>query len=49
MKYMLINRLGEAFILPDDLHNKMDRIVHKIGLAKKMISFMQNYIIGKFK
>ena len=43
MKYMLLNRLGEAFIVPEDQHNRMDRFVHKIGLAKRMIAFMEKY------
>jgi len=47
MKYMLLNRLGESFIKPGDMQNKMDRFVHKIGLAKKMLSFMESYITKK--
>jgi cation diffusion facilitator CzcD-associated flavoprotein CzcO len=44
MKYALLNRLGEALIKPDDTRNSMERFVHKIGLAKKMLAFMQNEI-----
>jgi cation diffusion facilitator CzcD-associated flavoprotein CzcO len=47
VKYMLLNRLGEAFIRPVDMQNKMDRFVHKIGLAKKMLSFIEGYITKK--
>ena len=43
MKYLLLNRLGESFIKPPDQHNKIDRFVHKIGMAKKMLSFMERY------
>ncbi|MGE5108079.1 MAG: flavin-containing monooxygenase [Sphingobacteriales bacterium] len=46
-KYLLLNRLGESFIKPADQHNKVDRFVHKIGLAKKMLAFMEKYIIKK--
>jgi cation diffusion facilitator CzcD-associated flavoprotein CzcO len=44
MKYLLLNRLGESFIKPVDMHNKVDRFVHKIGMAKTMLSFMEKYI-----
>ncbi|HLP39478.1 flavin-containing monooxygenase [Lacibacter sp.] len=47
MKYILLNRLGEALIKPADQHNYIDRIVHKTGLAEKMLSFMESYIIKK--
>jgi cation diffusion facilitator CzcD-associated flavoprotein CzcO len=47
VKYLLLNRLGEAFIKPEHQHNKMDRFVNKIGLAKTMLSFMENYISKK--
>ncbi|HKC36077.1 MAG TPA: NAD(P)-binding domain-containing protein, partial [Chitinophagaceae bacterium] len=47
VKYLLLNRLGESFIKPTDLHNKMDRFVAKIGLPKKMLSFMEKYIRKK--
>jgi dimethylaniline monooxygenase (N-oxide forming) len=43
MKYILLNRLGEAVIKPPSQHNRMDRFVHKIGLAKGMLSFMERY------
>ena len=43
VKYALLNRMGEAFIKPDK-HNKMERFVHRIGLAKGMLSFMQKEI-----
>lgn len=47
MKYILLNRLGEALIKPADQHNSIDRFVHRTGLAKKMLSFMESYIIKK--
>lgn len=47
MKYLLLNRLGESFIKPTDQHNRLDRFVHKIGMAKKMLSFMEGYITKK--
>ncbi|MBC7851661.1 MAG: NAD(P)-binding domain-containing protein [Chitinophagaceae bacterium] len=47
MKYLLLNRLGEAFIKPQDQHNRVERFVHKIGLAKTMLSFMERHIIKK--
>jgi cation diffusion facilitator CzcD-associated flavoprotein CzcO len=43
-KYLLLNRLGEAIIKPVEMQNRIDRFVHKIGMAKKMLSFMENYI-----
>jgi len=46
MKYILLNRLGEAIIKPDH-HNKLERFVYKIGLPKKMLSFMEKYISRK--
>jgi len=46
MKYVLLNRLGEAIIKPDQ-HNKLERWVHKIGLPGKMLSFMEKYISRK--
>jgi cation diffusion facilitator CzcD-associated flavoprotein CzcO len=46
MKYVLLNRLGEAIIKPDH-YNKMERFVYKIGLPKKMLTFMERYIIKK--
>lgn len=49
MKYILLNRLGEALIKPADQHNNIDRLVHKTGLAKKMLSFMESYTIKKQK
>ena len=47
MKYLLLNRLGESFIKPADQHNKADRFVNKIGLPKRMLSFMEKYISKK--
>lgn len=47
MKYALLNRLGEALIKPDDQLNKVDRFINRIGLAKKMLSFMEKYISKK--
>lgn len=47
MKYLLLNRLGESFIKPADQHNKLDKFIHKIGMARKMLSFMESYIIQK--
>ncbi len=47
MKYLLLNRLGEAIVKPDDQLNKLDKFVKRIGLAKKMLSFMEKYIIKK--
>jgi dimethylaniline monooxygenase (N-oxide forming) len=47
-KYMLLNRLGEAIIKPDQ-HNKLERIVHKLGLPKKMLTFMEGYVTKKQK
>lgn len=47
MKYLLLNRLGESFIKPPDQHNKIDRFVHRSGMANKMLSFMQGYITKK--
>jgi cation diffusion facilitator CzcD-associated flavoprotein CzcO len=47
-KYMLLNRLGEAIIKPDH-HNKLESIVHKLGLSKRMLSFMENYVTKKQK
>lgn len=44
VKYALLNRLGEALIKPGDTRNGMERFVHKIGLAKRMLAFMQNEI-----
>jgi len=43
MKYILLNRLGEALIKPDH-HNRMERFVHRLGVPKKMLSFMEKYI-----
>lgn len=45
-KYMLLNRLGEAITKPDH-HNRLERIVHKLGLPKRMLSFMENYVTKK--
>jgi dimethylaniline monooxygenase (N-oxide forming) len=47
MKYVLLNRLGESFIKPADQHNKLERFVHKIGLPKKMLAFIEKYISKK--
>jgi dimethylaniline monooxygenase (N-oxide forming) len=47
MKYVLLNRLGESFITPVEQHNRMDRFVHKIGLPKRMLSFIEKYISKK--
>jgi dimethylaniline monooxygenase (N-oxide forming) len=41
-----LNRMGEAFIKPDK-HNRLERVVHKVGQAKKMLAFMQNEIRRK--
>jgi dimethylaniline monooxygenase (N-oxide forming) len=46
-KYALLNRMGEAFIKPGDMHNRMERLVHKVGLAKGMLGFMQKEIRRK--
>ncbi|HET9431287.1 MAG TPA: hypothetical protein VFO70_08920, partial [Chitinophagaceae bacterium] len=46
-KYAFLNRLGEAFIKPEDQLNKVDRFINKIGLPKKMLSFMEKYISKK--
>jgi len=46
-KYLFLNRLGEALIKPPEQHNRVDRFVNRIGLAKKMLSFMQNYMTQK--
>lgn len=46
MKYALLNRMGEAFIKPDK-HNRVERFVHRVGLAKGMLAFMQKEIRRK--
>jgi dimethylaniline monooxygenase (N-oxide forming) len=43
MKYILLNRLGEAVIKPDH-HNRMERFVHRIGVPKRMLAFMEKHI-----
>jgi dimethylaniline monooxygenase (N-oxide forming) len=45
-KYILLNRLGEAIIKPDQ-HNKLERFVHKIGLPKRVLASMEKYISKK--
>jgi dimethylaniline monooxygenase (N-oxide forming) len=47
MKYALLNRLGESFILPVDMQGRVDRFIQKIGLAKGMLSFMEKEITKK--
>lgn len=42
MKYLILSRLGEALVKPEQ-HNRMERFIHRSGLAKKMLSFMENY------
>jgi len=44
MKYLLLNRLGEAIIKPADQYNRFERWVYRIGLPKRMLSFMERYI-----
>jgi cation diffusion facilitator CzcD-associated flavoprotein CzcO len=46
MKYLLLNRLGESLIKPDQ-HNKLEKFVYKIGLPKRMLAFMEKYISKK--
>lgn len=46
VKYLLLNRLGEAIVKTDHF-NKLERLVHKIGLPKKMLAFMEKYISKK--
>ncbi|HVU98626.1 MAG TPA: NAD(P)-binding domain-containing protein [Puia sp.] len=46
MKYLILNRLGEALVKPEQ-HNFMERFIHKIGLAGRMLSFMENYTTRK--
>jgi dimethylaniline monooxygenase (N-oxide forming) len=48
-KYMLLNRLGEAIIKPPDQLNKIERLVHKLGLPKRMLTFMEGYVTKKQK
>jgi dimethylaniline monooxygenase (N-oxide forming) len=43
VKYIVLSRLGEAVIKPDK-HNRMERIVHRSGLAKRMLSTIQKEI-----
>jgi dimethylaniline monooxygenase (N-oxide forming) len=43
MKYIILNRLGEAIIKPEQ-HNRLERFVYKIGLPKKMLTFMEKYV-----
>ncbi|HLA52180.1 MAG TPA: NAD(P)-binding domain-containing protein [Flavitalea sp.] len=43
VKYIILSRLGEAVIKPDK-HNRMERFVHKVGLAKRMLSSIQKEI-----
>lgn len=45
-KYIILNRMGEAMIKPDK-HNRMERLVHRSGLPKRMMTFMQNEIRRK--
>lgn len=47
MKYLLLNRLGEAFIKPDDQHNKLERFINKVGISGKMLSFLEKYSTKK--
>lgn len=47
MKYLLLNRLGESFVKPAGIQNRMDRFVHRIGLAKSMVSLMEKRIARK--
>jgi dimethylaniline monooxygenase (N-oxide forming) len=47
-KYLLLNRLGEALIKPG-LHNKMEKIVHTLGMPQRMLSFMERYVTKKQK
>lgn len=47
MKYLLLNRLGEAVIKPESQYNWGDRFVNKIGLGKAMLRFLERYITKK--
>ncbi|MEO5998899.1 MAG: NAD(P)/FAD-dependent oxidoreductase [Chitinophagaceae bacterium] len=47
MKYLLLNRLGEALIKPADQYNKMERFLGSTGLPGKMLSFVEKYITKK--
>lgn len=43
-KYLFINRLGESFIKPEDWHNGIDRLVHKLGIGRRMLAFAERYM-----
>jgi len=43
VKYIILSRLGEALIKPEQ-HNFMERFIYKIGLAKRMLAGMEKYI-----
>ncbi|GHN02275.1 monooxygenase [Cytophagales bacterium WSM2-2] len=45
LKYILLNRLGESIIRPENHRGRLDRFLHKLGLPQKMLSFVQSYII----
>lgn len=47
MKYLLLNRLGEAFIKPNDQHNRLEKFITKIGISGRMLSFMEKYSTRK--
>jgi cation diffusion facilitator CzcD-associated flavoprotein CzcO len=48
MKYIILNRLGEAIIKPEQ-HNGLERFVYKIGLPKRMLAFMEKHVSKKQK
>jgi cation diffusion facilitator CzcD-associated flavoprotein CzcO len=43
MKYIILNRLGECLVKPEQT-NRMERLVYKLGLPKRMIGFMEKHI-----
>ncbi|MBC7936682.1 MAG: NAD(P)-binding domain-containing protein [Rhizobacter sp.] len=47
MKYLLLNRLGEAFIKPSDQHNKLEQFINKAGISRRMLSFLEKYCTRK--
>lgn len=46
MKYLILNRLGEALVKPDK-HNRMERFVHRLGLPRRMLAFLEKYTSKK--
>jgi dimethylaniline monooxygenase (N-oxide forming) len=46
LKYVLLNRFGEAMLKPDRL-NRIERFIHRTGLPKKILPAIENYISKK--